>query len=135
MDPILELRDVSFGYGKTPVLYDINLHLHPGQFAGVVGPSGAGKTSLLRLALGALSPTQGQVRIDGNALNGRPAPRVSCVPQVSAGLTMFQSSEEGMGTGWNNEPELVRPRLAAPRDSGESRSIASTSSLLRSASG
>lgn len=82
MKPQIELRDVAFGYGNTPVLIDIDLHLHPGQFAGVVGPSGAGKTSLLRLALGALSPTRGEVRIAGKALKGRPAPRVSYVPQV-----------------------------------------------------
>ncbi len=82
MEPIVELRDVSFGYGSTPVLSDINLHLHPGQFAGVVGPSGAGKTSLLRLTLGTLSPTRGEVLIAGEPLRGRPAPRVSYVPQV-----------------------------------------------------
>ncbi len=82
MEPIVELRDVSFGYGSTPVLNDINLHLHPGQFAGVVGPSGAGKTSLLRLTLGTLSPTRGEVLIAGQPLRGRPAPRVSYVPQV-----------------------------------------------------
>lgn len=82
MEPQIELRDVAFGYGNTPVLNDINLHLHPGQFAGVVGPSGAGKTSLLRLTLGALSPTRGEVFIAGKPLKGRPAPRVSYVPQV-----------------------------------------------------
>ena len=83
MEPLVELRNVSFGYGSTPVLNDINLHLHPGQFAGVVGPSGAGKTSLLRLTLGTLSPTQGEVLIAGQPLRGRPTPRVSYVPQVN----------------------------------------------------
>ena len=82
MDPLLELRNVTFGYAATPVLNDINLHVHPGQFACVVGPSGAGKTSLLRLALGALRPSHGQVLIAGESLNGRPAPRVAYVPQV-----------------------------------------------------
>lgn len=82
MDPILELRRVTFGYGRTPVLQQIDLHLHPGQFACVVGPSGAGKTSLLRLALGVLQPNQGEILIAGRTLNGRPAPRVAYVPQV-----------------------------------------------------
>ena len=57
MQPLVELNDVTFGYGAEPVLEDICLHLHPGQFAALVGPSGAGKTSLLKLILGTLQPT------------------------------------------------------------------------------
>lgn len=45
MEPLVELKHVTFGYGAEPVLDDISLHLHPGQFAAVVGPSGAGKTA------------------------------------------------------------------------------------------
>ena len=83
MNPILEVHDVTFGYGKTPVLRDVNLHLHPGQFAALVGPSGAGKTSLLRLALGTLQPLSGEVlRQRPAATSGRPAPQIAYVPQV-----------------------------------------------------
>jgi len=82
MQPLVELNDVTFGYGAEPVLEDICLHLHPGQFAAVVGPSGAGKTSLLKLILGTLQPTQGQVCIHGEALNGQPAPCLGYVPQL-----------------------------------------------------
>lgn len=48
MQPIIELRNVTFGYGAVPVLERINLHLHHGQFAALVGPSGAGKSTLLK---------------------------------------------------------------------------------------
>lgn len=82
MQPLVELRRVTFGYGAEPVLQDINLHLHPGQFAALVGPSGAGKTSLLKLILGTLRPQAGQVLIHGKALDGRPAPQVGYVPQL-----------------------------------------------------
>jgi zinc/manganese transport system ATP-binding protein/zinc transport system ATP-binding protein len=58
------------------------LHLHPGQFAALVGPSGAGKTSLLKLILGTLQPSSGEICIHGKALNGRPAPRIGYVPQL-----------------------------------------------------
>jgi ABC-type Mn2+/Zn2+ transport system ATPase subunit len=84
MKPLVELKRVTFGYGAEPVLEDVSLHLHPGQFAALVGPSGAGKTSLLKLILGVLKPTYGEVRINGKALNGRPAPRVGYVPQLEA---------------------------------------------------
>ena len=54
--PLIELSSVAFGYGSFNVLDDIDLHLHPGQFIGLVGPSGAGKTSLLKLVLALLTP-------------------------------------------------------------------------------
>ena len=82
MQPLVELNDVTFGYGAEPALEDICLHLHPGQFAALVGPSGAGKTSLLKLILGTLQPTRGEVCMHGQALNGQPAPRVGYVPQL-----------------------------------------------------
>lgn len=73
---------MTFGYGAAAVLEDISLHLHPGQFAALVGPSGAGKTSLLKLLLGALQPSQGRVLIHGKALDGHPSAHVSYVPQL-----------------------------------------------------
>lgn len=82
MEPLVELRNVSFSYGTSPVLNDVSLHLHRGQFAALVGPSGAGKTSLLKLVLGTLQPRQGDVTIDGEPLRGRPAPHVGYVPQL-----------------------------------------------------
>lgn len=82
MQPIIELTHVTFSYSAAPVLEDINLHLHAGQFAALVGPSGAGKTSLLKLILGILSPLHGDVRINGQALNGKQAPRIGYVPQL-----------------------------------------------------
>jgi zinc/manganese transport system ATP-binding protein len=82
--PIVELNHVTFGFGPEPVLEDISLHLHPGQFAALVGPSGAGKTTLLKLILGVLHPAHGEICINGETLNGRPAPRVGYVPQLEA---------------------------------------------------
>ncbi len=82
MQPLVELNNVTYGYGAEPVLEDICLHLHPGQFAALVGPSGAGKTSLLKLILGILPPTRGEICIHGQALNSRPAPHVGYVPQL-----------------------------------------------------
>jgi zinc/manganese transport system ATP-binding protein/zinc transport system ATP-binding protein len=82
MQPLVELSNVSLSYGAEPVLSDVSIHMHPGQFAALVGPSGAGKTSLLKLILGTLQPSSGEIRIHGKALNGRPAPRIGYVPQL-----------------------------------------------------
>ncbi len=82
MEPVVEVKNVSFGYSGAPVLEDISLHLHRGQFAALVGPSGAGKTSLLKLILGTLRPNQGVVSVNGRSLDGRPAGQVAYVPQI-----------------------------------------------------
>lgn len=81
-EAVVELRDVTFGYGAVPVVEHVNLHMHRGMFAGLVGPSGAGKTTLLRLILGSLVPTRGMVFVEGMALKGKPSPCVAYVPQV-----------------------------------------------------
>ncbi|MBI3740780.1 MAG: metal ABC transporter ATP-binding protein [Chloroflexi bacterium] len=81
-EPMVELRDVTFGYGVTPAVEKINLHLHRGQFAGLVGPNGAGKTTILRLILGLLKPNRGTVFVEGMDLRGKPSPCVAYVPQI-----------------------------------------------------
>jgi ABC-type Mn2+/Zn2+ transport system ATPase subunit len=82
MQPIVEVCEVAFGYGATPVLENVSLHLHAGQFAALVGPSGAGKTSLLKLILGSLRATRGTITVGGQRVDGGPARRVAYVPQV-----------------------------------------------------
>jgi ABC-type Mn2+/Zn2+ transport system ATPase subunit len=82
MQPILEMSGVTFGYAAAPVVEDVSLHLHPGQFAALVGPSGAGKTSLLKLILGSLRAPHGTIIVNGQRVDGSPASRVAYVPQV-----------------------------------------------------
>ncbi len=62
---ILECRDLSKAYGNKPALQNINLKLLPGRIVGLLGPNGSGKTTLLKLANGLLTPTSGEILIDG----------------------------------------------------------------------
>lgn len=64
-NPAVELRNVSFAYDGAEVLQDVNLTIPEGEFCCMVGPNGGGKTTLLKLMLGALTPTNGQVRVFG----------------------------------------------------------------------
>ncbi|AVR98803.1 peptidase domain-containing ABC transporter [Pseudoduganella armeniaca] len=63
----IELRGVKFRYaeGEPWILDDVNLVIRPGESVAFVGPSGGGKTTLCKLLLGLLSPTEGEVLIDG----------------------------------------------------------------------
>ncbi len=62
---MIELEDVTYGYGGAPILGDVSLKLEPGSFHFLTGPSGAGKTTLLKLCYGALTAGQGRVTIFG----------------------------------------------------------------------
>lgn len=67
----IELRNVSFRYAETEpfVLEDINLLILPGEFVAIMGASGGGKTTLMKIMLGLLEPTTGEVLIDGVPLS------------------------------------------------------------------
>lgn len=69
--PIVRLHNVSksFGNRAEPVLKDVQLVLHAGEKASLVGPSGSGKSTLLSLVAGLLRPDEGTVEIDGVAVS------------------------------------------------------------------
>jgi zinc transport system ATP-binding protein len=64
--PIIDIKNMTFSYaGGAPVLLDINLSVHKGDFMAMIGPNGGGKTTLLKLILGLLKPTAGTIRVNG----------------------------------------------------------------------
>lgn len=68
--PSIELRNVRFSYGvgEPEILKGINLRIEPGESVALVGPSGGGKTTLMKIMMGLLQPTYGEVLIDGQPL-------------------------------------------------------------------
>ena len=62
---IIEIKDVSFAYGKRPILTGINMAIPRGATVAIMGISGSGKTTLLRLMVGVMKANQGEVWVDG----------------------------------------------------------------------
>jgi len=66
MKPAIELKNVSFAYDiGPPALEHVSLAVEEGEFLGLVGPNGGGKSTLLKLVLGLLKPSSGEVRVAG----------------------------------------------------------------------
>jgi branched-chain amino acid transport system ATP-binding protein len=70
---MLELRNVSTGYGRLPVLFGINFRVEPGEMVGVLGPNGAGKSTLMKTILGLLPCRKGGIAFRGKKISHQPA--------------------------------------------------------------
>lgn len=97
MTALLSLRDIWVEYGDKVVLERINLEIPEGSFVSIIGPSGSGKSSLLRVLLGQEAPTKGSIRLDDVPLKPECGPdrgvvfqRYSVFPHLTVlGNTVF----------------------------------------------
>ena len=78
--PILECRDLSKRFGVIQALDTVNLTIEPGRVIGLLGPTGSGNTTLLKLANGLLTPTGGEVLVNGKAPGRESRSLVSYLP-------------------------------------------------------
>jgi thiamine transport system ATP-binding protein len=83
---MLEVRELSVSFGRRAVLHDLSLHVDTGEVLAVLGPSGVGKSTLLRVIAGLIPADHGSVWMDGRDLTRVPA------HQRSIGL-MFQDEQ------------------------------------------
>ncbi len=67
--PLLELRDVHKSFGLNAVLNGVDLTVHSGEAIAIIGPSGTGKSTILRIICGLLAPEQGELYINGNLVS------------------------------------------------------------------
>ncbi|XCN71313.1 MAG: ABC transporter ATP-binding protein [Candidatus Electrothrix aestuarii] len=81
-DAAIQLRNLSYSYDDIRVLTDVHLDIFPGDSASIVGPNGGGKTTLIKLILGLISPDRGTVRVYGNTPE-QERTRIGYVPQYA----------------------------------------------------
>jgi len=74
--PVIELEDLCLSFGDHTVLKGVTLDLHRGETLSVLGGSGAGKSTILRLILGLSLPDSGEVRVEGHDISNAPLTRV-----------------------------------------------------------
>lgn len=61
---LIEIQNLSYEPAGASILCDINFNIHQGDYLGIIGPNGGGKTTLIKLILGLLLPTSGQVKVN-----------------------------------------------------------------------
>jgi branched-chain amino acid transport system ATP-binding protein len=77
MSPLLEARGLRTGYGRLPVVFNVDLEVKEGEIVALLGANGAGKTTTLRALSGMLPLMAGEVSVDGASLKGRPADTIA----------------------------------------------------------
>jgi branched-chain amino acid transport system ATP-binding protein len=114
--PVLEARKLSAGYGRVPVVRDLDLHVAAGEVVSLVGPNGAGKTTTLLALAGELPPPGGEVRLHGDVtqapLHRRARQGLSFVTEERSVYVMRRGRVELSG-----EPRELAGRLSEVEDS------------------
>ncbi|MBQ7877913.1 MAG: metal ABC transporter ATP-binding protein [Bacteroidaceae bacterium] len=84
---MIELKNISFSYGANTLFHDVNLTISSGDFVAITGANGCGKTTLLKIIMGQLKPTSGEIIYTSGC-----APTIGYLPQYSAIDKMFPVS-------------------------------------------
>ena len=95
MSSILECKALHKRYGMKEALRGVDLTLEPGRIIGLLGPNGSGKTTLIKLACGLLTPTGGEILIDGGKPSKETKAVVSYLPERMA-LPTWMSAKQAM---------------------------------------
>ena len=127
---LLQVQAVHAGYGRTPVLFGVDLQVGPGEIVGLLGRNGMGKTTLVRTVMGLIAPSAGRIVFNGTSIARWPAHRVArlglaLVPEgrqvfgnlsVEEHLSAFERNAAGATSAWTPQRlfELF-PRLAQRR--------------------
>jgi|HubBroStandDraft_3_1064219.scaffolds.fasta_scaffold34523_3 NitT/TauT family transport system ATP-binding protein len=101
--PIFECRSASvtlaLGSGPRPIISGVNLEVRDAEFLSIVGPSGTGKTTLLRVLGGLLQPTNGEVLIKGRVMTGPPEDVVIVFQDYGNALLQWRTVTENVAFG------------------------------------
>jgi ATP-binding cassette, subfamily B, multidrug efflux pump len=111
---IVEFDHVSFNYGDEPVLEDINFKVIPGQTVGIIGPTGAGKSTLVNLLSRFYDTTGGEVRVDGVNVRDWDLHQLRWnIAMVMQDIFLYSDTIEGNIAYGNPEATIEEVQLAA----------------------
>jgi branched-chain amino acid transport system ATP-binding protein len=117
---MLKVTDLRSGYGRIPILAGINLEVQSGEFVGILGHNGMGKSTLLKTLMGYLPMTGGDITFDGRSLRGlSPTARarmgIGYVPQgreIFSSLSVYENLRMGCILAKQDEASTIKSILA-----------------------
>lgn len=108
MNPIIKIEHLAAGYEGKEVLHDINLTIYQDDYLGIIGPNGGGKTTLMRLILGLMNPTEGNISY---YKDGKPVKEITM--DTCHNTTTSTSSFPSLYTKWCS-PDSTNRRVSLP---------------------
>lgn len=116
---MLEVKKLVSGYGRMPVLYGLDLSVKDGEYVGILGHNGMGKTTLLRTLVGHIKPMSGSIELRGKDITSLPThrrarQRIGYVPQgreIFPALTVHENLLMGALSGSGSEARIVEEVL------------------------
>jgi branched-chain amino acid transport system ATP-binding protein len=120
---LLEVQNLSSGYGEVQILWDVSLELEAGKLTALVGSNGVGKTTLLRTLVGLIKPWKGSITFDGRDVtrvspHAKAAQGIVMVPegrQLFTDMTVYENLEMGAFTSRSKSDFQRVWKSAAPR--------------------
>ena len=79
---ILTIQDLHKNYGARPAVQGLNMSINPGQIYGFLGPNGAGKTTTIRMLLGLIRPSKGNINLFQHHLNRQALTKVGAIVEA-----------------------------------------------------
>ena len=120
---MLEVRNLASGYQKIPIILGVNFEVAAGEFVGILGHNGMGKTTLLKTVVGQLPATAGSIRFAGTEIARAPSHRrarlgLGYVPQgrqIFPGLSVLDNMRMGAASAGLGDDVLDEVLEALPR--------------------
>ncbi|MEI6285564.1 MAG: ATP-binding cassette domain-containing protein [Bacillota bacterium] len=107
---MIKLTDINMTFGARQVLKNINIHIKPGETWALIGGSGSGKTTIIRIIIGLLKPTSGTVLVEGDAVIGATEKKLNQIRRKMTMIFQYSALFDFMSVGENVAFTLRRDR-------------------------
>ena len=118
---LLEVRHLAIAYGDAPAVWDATLAVAPGEIVAVIGPTGAGKSTLVNMLTGRLGPDAGEIHFDNARVDGLPAHEISQRGVARAAHAPARATDLAFGRPPGLRPGRRRLERRRTESSGRSR--------------
>ncbi|MFA6074983.1 MAG: ATP-binding cassette domain-containing protein [Negativicutes bacterium] len=112
---MIKLTDINMTFGTRQVLKNINIHIKKGETWALIGGSGSGKTTIIRIIVGLLKPTRGEVLVEGDAIIGASEKKLNQIRRKMTMIFQYSALFDFLSVGENVAFTLRRDHEPEPK--------------------